>query len=61
MIILGLNAYHPDAAVALMRDGMLVWAEEDERYSRIKHASGFSVLALRACLEENRRKNVIKS
>lgn len=54
MIILGLNAYHPDASVALMRDGVLIWAAEEERYSRIKHASGFPVLALRACLEENK-------
>jgi len=53
MIIVGINAYHPDASVALMRDGELVWAAEEERYSRIKHASGFPVLALRACLEEN--------
>jgi len=54
MIILGLNAYHPDASVALIRDGRLVWAAEEERYSRIKHASGFPVLALRACLEDNK-------
>ncbi len=53
MLILGLNAYHPDASVALMRDGELVWAAEEERYSRIKHTSGFPVLALRACLAEN--------
>ncbi len=54
MIILGLNAYHPDAAVALMCDGVLIWAAEEERYSRVKHASGFPVLALRTCLEENK-------
>ncbi len=36
-----------------MRDGTVVWAAEEERFSRIKHASGFPVLALRACLEEN--------
>ncbi len=54
MIILGINAYHPDAAIALIRNGDLVWAAEEERYSRIKHASGFPVLALRACIEENK-------
>ncbi len=53
MIILGLNAYHPDASVALLRDGEVVWAAEEERYSRIKHTSGFPVLALQACLKEN--------
>jgi len=53
MNILGINTYHPDASVALMRDGVLVWAGEEERYSRIKHSSGFPILALRACLAEN--------
>ncbi|MCB9799908.1 MAG: carbamoyltransferase [Candidatus Omnitrophica bacterium] len=52
MIILGLNAYHPDAAVALIKDGEVIWAAEEERYSRIKHASGFPAKALQACLKE---------
>lgn len=52
MIILGLNAYHPDAAVALIKDGQLIWAGEEERYNRIKHSSGFPCLALRRCFEE---------
>ena len=51
MIILGINAYHPDASVALFNDGVLVWAGEEERYSRIKHASGFPEMALRNCFE----------
>lgn len=53
MNIIGINAYHPDASVALMRGGRVVWAAEEERFSRVKHASGFPVMALRACLEEN--------
>ncbi len=53
MNVVGLNAYHPDAAAALFRDGQLVWAAEEERYSRIKHASGFPTLALQHCLIEN--------
>ncbi len=52
MIVLGLNAYHPDASVALLKDGLLLWAAEEERYNRIKHACGFPVLALRQCLNE---------
>ena len=51
MIILGINAYHPDASVALFNDGVLVWAGEEERYSRIKHASGFPEMALRNCFK----------
>lgn len=52
MIVLGINAYHPDASIALFRSGALVWAGEEERYSRLKHASGFPKLALQNCLGE---------
>jgi len=48
MLIIGINAHHPDASVAFIRDGELIWAAEEERYSRIKHASGFLVMALPA-------------
>ena len=56
MNVIGLNAYHPDAAVAFFKNGRLVWAAEEERYSRIKHASGFPALALQHCLKENNLK-----
>jgi carbamoyltransferase len=39
--ILGLNAYHGDAAAALVVDGELVCAAEEERFSRVKHCAGF--------------------
>ncbi len=52
MNILGINAYHPDASVALLRDGIPVWAAEEERFNRIKHISGFPEGALRRCLED---------
>ena len=52
MIILGLNAYHPDASVALVKDGELLWATEEERFNRIKHSSGFPALALQRCLKD---------
>src|ERR1700732_4749389 len=51
MKILGLNAYHGDAAAALLRDGQLVAAVEEERLNRIKHWAGLPVLAAKACLE----------
>lgn len=51
MIILGLNAFHADAAAALLVDGQLVAAVEEERLSRVKHAAGFPSLAARRCLE----------
>jgi carbamoyltransferase len=50
--ILGLNAYHGDAAAALVIDGELVNAAEEERFNRIKHCAGFPALAARWCLED---------
>ena len=52
MNVIGINAYHPDASVALLRDGVPVWAAEEERFNRIKHISGFPALALQRCLED---------
>jgi carbamoyltransferase len=51
MKILGLNAYHGDAAAALLRDGQLVAAVEEERLNRIKHWAGLPLLAAKACLQ----------
>jgi carbamoyltransferase len=50
--ILGLNAYHGDAAAALVIDGELVAAAEEERFNRIKHVAGFPSLASTWCLSE---------
>ena len=46
MIIVGLNAYHGDVAVAVLRDGELVAALEEERFCRIKHVAGFPARAI---------------
>jgi carbamoyltransferase len=50
--ILGLNAYHGDAAAALVVDGVLVGAAEEERFNRVKHCAGFPAAAARWCLED---------
>jgi carbamoyltransferase len=50
--ILGLNAFHGDAAAALVVDGELVAAVEEERLNRVKHVAGFPSLALKWCLDE---------
>ena len=52
MVILGLNAYHGDASVALVKDGRLASAIEEERLNRKKHCAGFPGLAARAALEQ---------
>ena len=52
MIILGLNAFHADSSAALLRDGRLIAAAEEERFRRIKHWAGFPAEAIRYCLAE---------
>src|SRR5437879_8289571 len=52
MIILGLNAFHGDASAALLRDGVLVAAAEEERFRRVKHWAGFPREAIAYCLRE---------
>ncbi|MBI3318513.1 MAG: carbamoyltransferase [Candidatus Omnitrophica bacterium] len=51
MIILGINAYHGDASAALLRDGTLLAAVEEERFRRIKHCAGFPRESIRSCLQ----------
>ncbi len=52
MNILGINAYHGDASVALIRDGKLVSAIEEERLNRRKHCAGFPSLAAKRVLAD---------
>ena len=48
--VLGINAYHGDVSAALLRDGQLVAAVEEERFRRIKHWAGFPTLAIQSVL-----------
>jgi carbamoyltransferase len=50
--ILGINAYHADASAVLLKNGQLIAAVEEERFSRIKHSAGFPALAVRSCLAQ---------
>jgi len=52
MNILGINAYHGNASAAIVCDGRLVAAVEEERFNRVKYAAGFPAKAIRYCLEE---------
>lgn len=51
MNILGISCYYHDAAAALVRDGQLIAAAEEERFSRVKHDFGFPLNAIRFCLQ----------
>ena len=52
MYILGINAYHGDASAAIIKDGRLIAAVEEERFNRLKHCAGFPEQSIRYCLEE---------
>jgi carbamoyltransferase len=49
--ILGISAYYHDSAAALLKDGELVAAAQQERFSRKKHDARFPEDAIRSCLE----------
>jgi len=51
LYILGINAFHGDASAAIFRDGALLAAVEEERFTRVKHTAGFPYHAIRYCLE----------
>ena len=48
--VLGLNAYHGDASAALIRDGQLIAAVEEERVRRVKHWAGFPTESIKRVL-----------
>ncbi len=52
MLILGISAYYHDSAAAILRDGRIVAAAQEERFTRKKHDPGFPVHAARFCLEQ---------
>ncbi|HEY2544675.1 MAG TPA: carbamoyltransferase [Candidatus Acidoferrum sp.] len=52
MNILGINAYHGNASAAIVCEGRLVAAVEEERFNRVKYAAGFPAHAIRYCLKE---------
>jgi carbamoyltransferase len=52
MNILGINAYHGNASAAIVCDGQLIAAVEEERFNRVKYAAGFPAAAIRYCLKE---------
>ena len=54
MIILGINAYHPDSSACLLIDGEIKIAIEEERINRIKHWSGLPILAIKHCLQDQK-------
>lgn len=54
MYILGISAYYHDSAAVLLKDGIIVSAIEEERFSRIKHDNNFPYQAIEHCLNANK-------
>jgi len=50
--ILGISAFYHDSAACLVRDGEIIAAAQEERFTRIKHDHNFPVQAARYCLKE---------
>ncbi|HKY09483.1 MAG TPA: carbamoyltransferase [Candidatus Binatia bacterium] len=56
MNILGISCFYHDSAAALLQNGTLTAAAEEERFSRLKHDSGYPTNAIRFCLENAKLK-----
>ncbi len=52
MNILGISAFYHDSAAALITDGLIIAAAQEERFTRIKHDKNFPLSAIKYCLEE---------
>ena len=52
MYILGISSFYHDSAVCLIKDGKVLYAVEEERFSRVKHDNKFPLKAVKFCLEE---------
>jgi carbamoyltransferase len=50
--ILGVNAYHGDSSAALLQNGQLTAAIEEERLVRVKHWAGLPLLSIRECIRD---------
>lgn len=51
-LILGINAFHADSSAALVRNGEVVSAVEEERFTRVKHCAGFPSESISWCLSD---------
>jgi carbamoyltransferase len=51
-VVVGISAFYHDSAAAIVRDGVIVAAAQEERFTRKKHDAGFPANALRYCVAE---------
>ena len=51
MYILGISCYYHDASAALLKDGKIVAAAQEERFTRKKHDTSFPIKSIEYCLK----------
>jgi carbamoyltransferase len=51
-LILGINAFHADASAAIIHDGQILGAVEEERFRRVKHWAGFPSMSIKWCIDQ---------
>ena len=51
MIILGISSYFHDSSACLIKDGKIIAAIHEERFTRVKHDNSFPINAIKSCLE----------
>ncbi len=54
MYILGISCYYHDSSAALLKDGVIVAAAQEERFTRKKHDTSFPINAVKYCLESQK-------
>ncbi len=52
MYILGISAFYHDSAACIIKDGLIIAAAQEERFTRIKHDHSFPINAINYCLDE---------
>ena len=50
--VLGINCFHGDSASAILKNGKIIAAVEEERFTRIKHTCDFPIQSIKYCLKE---------
>ena len=56
MLVLGISSFYHDSGAALVKDGKILSAVQEERFTRIKHDNSFPYNSINHCLKENKLK-----
>ncbi len=51
MLVLGISAFYHDSAISLIRDNTIIFAVQEERFTRIKNDKSFPIESIKSCIE----------